>query len=140
MSWGHCLSQSYALDAEWSFTCWRNTEEKNKSLPAVRKENRMRRRALGEGGKLTQPLCCVMVTRLLSFSLLVLKLYIAHQVGDLLEKQHWTSSGYCKFGDQVGKRFYRAGDEVQFAWLSNNYLHHFLYFSRVHNFYSLVAS
>lgn len=80
------------------------TEEKNKSLPAVRKENRMRRRALGEGGKLTQPLCRVMFSRPLRFSLLVLKLYIAHQVGALLEKWDWTSSGYCKFGDQVGNK------------------------------------
>lgn len=80
------------------------TEEKNKSLPALRKQNRMRLRALGEGGKLTQPLCLVMFSLPLCFSFLDFKLCIAHQVGALLEKQHWTWSRHCTFGDRVGKK------------------------------------
>lgn len=79
-------------------------EEKNKSWPAVGKQNRIRLRTLGEGGISTRLLWLVMLPRPLHFSLLDLTLYCVHQVGALSEKQDWTLSGHCKFADQGGNK------------------------------------
>ena len=80
------------------------TEEKNKSWPAVRKQNRIRLGTLGKGRILTQLLCLVTLPLPFHFSLLDLKLYCVHQVGALLEKQDWTLSGHCKFAGQGGNK------------------------------------